>query len=168
MFKKLGVLVLAAAIAVTGCAKVIKPADKPMYDRATAAIDAAKAEIKLSEKSPTLKDLSEMFNSAKSYLSTAEEWLEKGQFLKAIDLANKSTEAARNVRELPIEINNIIAETERNLQLAKEVGMDKMVRRITGPKLSPTESNLALENLMAEQRQLKVVRLASKQNIKKK
>src|SRR3989339_1511504 len=100
MFKKISVLLVSVAIAVVGCAKVIKPADKPMYDRATAAIDAAKAEIKLSEKSPTLKDLSEMFNSAKSYLSTAEEWLEKGQFLKAIDLANKSTEAARNVREL--------------------------------------------------------------------
>jgi|GEM_PF-1807401 len=125
MSKKLKLLLLSAAVVFAGCAKVIKPADKPMYDRTVAAIDNAKAELKLTEKAPTLKDLTEMFNSAKSYLSTAEEWLDKGQYTKAVDMANKAGETAKMVRELPGQVQSLIAETEKNLQLAKEVGMDK-------------------------------------------
>ncbi|OGF47311.1 MAG: hypothetical protein A2452_13240 [Candidatus Firestonebacteria bacterium RIFOXYC2_FULL_39_67] len=149
MFKKISVLLVSVAIAVVGCSKVIKPADKPMYDRAVAAIDNAKAEIKLSEKAPTLKDLYEMFNSAKSYLSTAEEWLEKGQYSKSIDLANKAGDSAKNVRELPGQIQGIIAEAERSLQLAKEVGMDKtygkMIKEVTN-YIWDAKNNIRLKN----------------------
>ncbi|MFH1075123.1 MAG: hypothetical protein V1752_08550 [Candidatus Firestonebacteria bacterium] len=135
MLKNFGVLFLAAFIAAAGCSKIIKPADKPMYDRAAAAIDNADAAIKLTEKAPTVKDLYEMFNSAKSYLSTAKEWLEKGQYVKSIEMADKAADTAKNVRELPGQINAIITETERSLQLAREVGMDKtygkMIKEVT-------------------------------------
>ena len=135
MLKNFVVLILAAFIAIAGCAKVIKPADKAMYDKADAAIDNAKAEIKLAEKAPTLKDLYEMFNSSKSFLATAEEWLEKGQYVKAIDMATKAADTAKSVRELPGQVQGIIAETERSLQLAREVGMDKtygkMIKEVT-------------------------------------
>ena len=164
MLKKFLFIIFAASMFFFGCSKVIKPADKPMYDKTVAAIDNAKAELKQTEKAPTLKDLNEMYNSAKSYLSTAEEWLDKGQFTKAIEMANKAGDTAKSVRELPGEVQGIITAAERSLQLAKEVGMDKtygkMIKEVTNNiwdaknqvrlkkyELAKTYANLALTDI---------------------
>ena len=120
-----GIVLLAALIAVAGCSKAIKPSDKPLYDKAVAAIDEAKAEIKESEKSPTIKDLNDLFNIAKGQLSTAEDFLNKDNYTKAALLAQQAKETARNVRELPLQVQNLVSEVESSLQFARELGMDK-------------------------------------------
>ncbi len=130
MFNKMGMLVLAAMLVFTGCSKVIKPADKPLYDRAVAAIETAKKEIKISEQAPTLRDLIELYNIAKGQLSTAEDFLEKNNFLKAYQFAVQAQDSARNVRDLPGQVQNIVTEAERNIQFAKELGMDKTYGKI--------------------------------------
>jgi hypothetical protein len=124
------ILLLAVFTVFTGCSKVIKPADKPIYDKTVLSIDLAKAEIAAAEKAPTLKELYGTYSNAKSFLAAAEGLLEKGEYIKAIETANKSVDAAKSIIELPAIVQRLIDETERNLQLAKEVGMDKTAGKI--------------------------------------
>ena len=131
------VLILVILLAM-GCARVIKPSDKPLYDKAVAAIEAAKIELKNSEKAPEIKDLTELFNTAKMQLSGAEALLDKNDFSGACESAVKARETARTVRELPGQVQTLIAEVERNIQFAKELGMDKTY----GKKIKEVESDV--------------------------
>lgn len=166
MSRKLVLLVIAAIFTFIGCSKVIKPADKPLYDKAVAAINAAKIEIKNSEKAPTLKDLLELFNTAKGQLSTAEEYLDKNNFAKAYSTAILAQETARNVRELPNEVQNIISEVEKNIRFAKELGMDKTY----GKKIKEVENDVweAKNNIRYKKFELaRTFAIQSQVNIKK-
>ena len=118
----MGILCL---LVMTNCSKVIKPADKPAYDAAVAAIESAKLEIKRTDISDEKNDLPDLFSTATAHLATAEDFLNQDNYAKALEMASKAATEARQVRELPTSVDNIIAGVEKNLQFAREVGLDK-------------------------------------------
>ncbi|MFH1824541.1 MAG: DUF4398 domain-containing protein [Candidatus Firestonebacteria bacterium] len=107
------------------CGKYIKPEDKPAYDNAVNSMAQAEKEIKQTESSENKKDLIDLFNTAKADLATANDYLNKGSYAKAIELALKASSEAREVRELPTIVSNLIDETEKSIRYAKELGLDK-------------------------------------------
>ncbi|MEI7904208.1 MAG: hypothetical protein WCI43_02195 [Candidatus Firestonebacteria bacterium] len=131
---------LAAAFAVlnAGCSKYIKNEDKPAYNSACAAIAAAENELKLTDASESRVDMSDTFLNAKSGLVLAGEYLERGSYAKAEESAKKVSGLAKEIREIPNEVNILIAGTERSLQFAVEVGLDKAY----GKKLKEIKDDL--------------------------
>jgi len=138
--KKLIACLLALGIVgfVAGCSKYIKPSDKPAYDAACNALAAAEAEIKLTETSESRKDMKEVFSDAKAKLALANEYLNKDSYAKSEIEAKKASVLAKEVREIPNMVNTMIADTEKSLQFAAEVGLDKTY----GKKLKEIKDNL--------------------------
>lgn len=127
MFKKLIYLVIGLSFLfiLANCGKYIKSEDKPAYDNASNAIAQAEKEVKQTESSESKKDLIDLFNTAKASLATANDYLDKGNYTKAVELALKASSEAKEVRELPTVVSNLIDETEKSIKYAKELGLDK-------------------------------------------
>jgi len=124
MLKKY-ICIIVISVFLCNCGRYIKPEDKPAYDNAMNAILMAEKEIKQTETSEYKNDLIDLFNSAKANLATANDYLNKGNYDKAIELALKSSSQAKEVRELPPSTINLINEVDKSLRYAKELGLDK-------------------------------------------
>ncbi len=123
--RKLIVAALAVVFICAGCSKYIKPSDKAAYSSATAAVDKAEKDLKSAEASPNKDNMQETYNDARSKLAGAKEYLSKDDYAGAQDSAEKASLLARDVKELPGEVQKLIAETEKSLVFATEVGLDR-------------------------------------------
>ena len=116
---------LAGVLICAGCSKYIKPSDKAAYGSASAAVEKAEKDLKSAEASPNKDDMQETYNDARSKLAGAKEFMGKDDYAKAQDSAEKASQLAIDVKELPGEVQKLIAETEKSLVFATEVGLDR-------------------------------------------
>jgi hypothetical protein len=123
--KKIAVFAVCLGL-IAGCTKTIRPENKAAYDNAVRAIAIANESIKAAQAVNAGVEMPETFNSAKSYLASAEDFLEKDNYQKSMEMALKASTQAKDSKEIPGIVAGLIAETEKGLQFAKDTGLDKL------------------------------------------